>query len=106
MPEERVIPGIVSRPQFDTSVYKPGVAVVVTDYGVRNYRVLDGNYSKHCLIVSATPLRLEVAYVNAEGDVKHANVSIDQVVRKKDSVVIELLQTSKEWQRFTEAAQV
>lgn len=52
---------VVNRPQFDTSILTPGTAVYVRGTGSS-----DGFYGfdKPCLITTATPLALTVAYVD------------------------------------------
>lgn len=84
--------GIVTKPQFDLSVYQPGVAVKVVCYGKKAVR---NNYARNCLITEATPLKLYLAYVDDESRLVTMTIDIDEAIRNDKPAYIMILGEAK-----------
>ncbi|NFD30440.1 hypothetical protein EXN57_02750 [Clostridium botulinum] len=70
--------GIVSKPQFDTSVFKVGKAVHVKQVATNGYVLFD----KHCIISKTNPLYLIVHYYSeTEYEITDIQITIGNVVR-------------------------
>ncbi|EJO5347174.1 hypothetical protein NRP93_001247 [Clostridium botulinum] len=64
--------GVVSKPQFDTSVFEIGKAVNVKQVATNGYVLFD----EHCIINKSNPLYLSVYYYS-EGKCKLTDVKIN-----------------------------
>ncbi|AQS10603.1 hypothetical protein CLOBY_27480 [Clostridium saccharobutylicum] len=65
--------GVVNKPQFDTNVFRVGMAIhVIGNLG--GYRM-----DKDCLIMNVTPLDLKIIYIDNEGDDETLTLGIDTV---------------------------
>lgn len=56
--------GLVNKPQFDTSVFTPGRAIRVESRDRNKFY----GFNNNCLVVKATPLNMDVAYVKDENN--------------------------------------
>ena len=66
--------GVVNKPQFDVNTFSTGKAIRI----VGNSKGF--NFDRDCLILKATPLSVEIVYVNNEHDTDTFTVSIEEVV--------------------------
>lgn len=84
--EATVKNGVVSRPQFDTDYFNVGAAVALQG---KQLRAIRNNYVRNALIKAASPLQLEVIYINGDQDDESLNINIDAVV--SGEIIIEKL---------------
>lgn len=69
--------GVVSKPQFDTSVFEIGKAVHVKQVATNGYVLFDA----HCIITETNPLYLIVNYYSkGECEIISMKITIDNVV--------------------------
>ena len=71
--------GIISKPQFDMNIFEKGLAIkVVAVYA--NKTNLQYGFNASCLVTKASPLAINIAYVDNDGDVDNYEITIGHVV--------------------------
>ena len=75
--------GIVSKPQFDTNVFKVGKAIHIEKYAQSNgYKLIDSD----AIIFESNPLSITVIYMRVDEGKKEEMslpISIDEIVKKE-----------------------